>query len=82
MPAAQAQQAINISDFRASIATYMKQANQGETIAITSGSEVMANLIAPINQRQQAKNKLQALTKTAIIGDIESPCGQPWAAMA
>jgi prevent-host-death family protein len=71
----------NISELRANIATYMKKANNGEAISITSGGEAIATLVAPIDQRKIAKAKLQALAESAVIGDIVTPCDESWVAV-
>ncbi len=74
-------QNINISDFRANLLTYLQKAHDGEELTVTSHGEVLATILPPIDKREKAKKMLNALSKTAVIGDIVSPTKNDWKSM-
>lgn len=71
-------QTINISEFRANLLKYLEVANSGEQISVTSNGKLLATITPPKNQKQQAKQKLDALSKNAKIHDITSPVEADW----
>jgi len=73
-------QNINISDFRANLLSYLQKAHDGEELTVTSHGEVLATILPPIDKREKARKTLNALSKTAIIGDIVSPTKDDWKA--
>ena len=66
-------QNVNISELRNNLLKYLKIAQQGEQINITSKGLLLATLSPPITQQESANIKLKELAKTAIINDIVSP---------
>ena len=73
---------VNITDFRANLLTYLKEVQQhGEPITVTSNGQLLATVVAPIEQREFAQARLKALAKTAKINDVISPIDDPWDAM-
>ncbi len=72
---------VNISDFRANLLSYLQKAHDGEELTVTSHGEVLATILPPINKREKAKKTLNALAKTALIGDIVSPATGEWKAI-
>ncbi|HED19048.1 MAG TPA: type II toxin-antitoxin system prevent-host-death family antitoxin [Gammaproteobacteria bacterium] len=72
---------VNISDFRANLLSYLKKAHDGEELTVTSHGEVLATILPPVNKRENAKKTLNALAKTAVIGDIVSPATCEWKAI-
>lgn len=73
---------VNISEFRANLLKYLEKAKAGETIAVTSNGKVMATVSSPIDERQAARERLQALAGSAIIRDIVSPQDEEWEAQS
>lgn len=73
---------INISDFRANLLKYLETANSGERISVTSNGKLLATITPPANQKELAKQKLQALASTAKIYDIISPTDCEWDALS
>lgn len=63
---------VNISEFRANLLMYLKKVHNGEEITVTSSGHVLATLVAPVTQREMAKNKLDALADHAKIGNLNS----------
>jgi len=74
-------QNVNISDLRANLLSYLKKAHDGEELIITSHGEVLATILPPMDKREKAKHTLNALSKTAIIGDVISSSSSDWKAM-
>jgi prevent-host-death family protein len=72
---------VGVSKLRANLPLFLKKIEQGETIAVTSRGREIARLVPPEKQRQAARQALQKLSKTAIVGDIVSPTGEIWEAM-
>lgn len=72
---------VNISEFRANLLKYLKIAQHGEQINVTSGDTLLATLTPPISQHITAKEKLKKLAKTAVIHDVVSPIKDNWDAM-
>ncbi|MEP4485967.1 MAG: type II toxin-antitoxin system prevent-host-death family antitoxin [Halioglobus sp.] len=75
-------QTINISEFRANLLKYLELANTGEAISVTSNGRTLATVTPPTNQKEDARNKLNAIAQNAEIGDIVSPLDEVWDAQA
>ena len=73
-------QNVNISDFRANLLSYLQKAHDGEELTVTSHGEVLATVLPPMDKRDKARKVLNALSKTAVIGDIVSPIKDDWKA--
>ena len=71
-------QTINISDFRANLLKYLEVANSGEQISVTSNGKLLATITPPVNQKEQARQKLKALACSAKIHDVTSPIDSDW----
>ncbi len=74
-------QTVNISDFRNHLAHYLKVAQMGESLSVTSHGEVLAIISPPNQQTQHAKAALQAIAQQTVIHDILSPLNESWDAM-
>ncbi len=72
---------VTITELRANLLKYLKIAQRGEKINVTSKGAALATLTAPIARRNEAKEKLKRLAKTAVINDIISPTNEDWDAM-
>ncbi len=73
---------VNISEFRANLLKYLEKARSGETISVTSNGKVLATVSSPIDEKQAARERLQAIARSARIGDIVSPQEEEWEAQA
>jgi len=71
---------IAVSVLRSKIMSVLKEVEVGSTINITSRGKVVARLVPPDFNRRIAKDKLNALSKTAIIQDVISPIDDVWEA--
>ena len=72
---------INITDFRANLLKYLKLAQLGEEIVITSKGKPLVNITPPTEQKEMALKKLKNIAKTAMIGDVITPINNNWDAM-
>ncbi len=71
-------QTVNISDFRANLLEYLKKANQGERIMVTTNGKLIATITAPIQQKQLAREQLNSLATSASLQDVTSPIDSDW----
>jgi prevent-host-death family protein len=72
---------VNVTELRQNLPKYLKQVEEGAAIEITSHGKVIAQLIAPVSERERAEQalaKLRSWGANTIIGDIESPSGEVW----
>jgi prevent-host-death family protein len=72
---------VSITELRANLLKYLKIAQHGEQINITSKGTLLATLTPPVTQQNLAKDKLILLAKTAVINDVISPIEDVWDAM-
>ncbi len=72
---------IAVSYLRANLMKILKEIEHGEIINITSRGKVVAKLIPPEYSRENAKNKLKEISKTAVINDVISPIDVQWKVM-
>jgi len=72
---------IAVSDLRDNLMKILKEIENGAIVNITSRGKVVAKLIPPEYSKEIAKNKLKAISKTAVIKDIISPVDVQWRAM-
>lgn len=71
---------IGISEFRASMNTILQRVSNGEIVTVTSRGVEVAKLVPPDYARTAARQKLEQLRQTAVIGDVLSPLDEPWEA--
>lgn len=69
---------VNISEFRTNLLKYLRNAQRGEQINVTSKGTLLATVIPPANQREAAKAELSTLATTAVIHDVVSPLENDW----
>ncbi|MBL3528424.1 MAG: type II toxin-antitoxin system prevent-host-death family antitoxin [gamma proteobacterium endosymbiont of Lamellibrachia anaximandri] len=72
---------VTITDLRANLLKYLKIAQKGEQINVTSKGAPLATLTPPAIQRNEARERLKQLAKTAMINDIVSPTHETWDAI-
>jgi antitoxin (DNA-binding transcriptional repressor) of toxin-antitoxin stability system len=71
---------IAVSVLRSKIMRVLKEVEAGSTINITSRGKVVARLVPPNFNCRIAKDRLNTLSKTAIIHDVLSPIDEAWKA--
>ena len=72
---------IAVSTLRQHLSIFLKKAQEGQVITITSRGYEMARLVPVEDKREKSRKLLRNLGKTARIGDIMSPISEDWAAM-
>ena len=71
---------IAISEFRANMNAVLQKVQQGEIVTITARGTEIARLVPPDFARAMARQELERLRQTAIVGDVLSPSDEKWAA--
>ena len=71
-------QTVNTTEFRQRLPSYLRQAEAGEEIRITSRGRVIARLLPEEDSVAVARRRLDALQNPVNLGDIESPLGEEW----
>lgn len=75
-------QTVNISELRGNLLKYLEQANAGEAISVTTNGKLLATIIAPVQQKELARQQLQQLAASAKIHDVTSPLDSQWNALS
>ena len=69
---------IAVSELRANLMKVLKKTEHGSTINITSRGRVVAKLVPPEYSSDKAKEKLNEISKNAILNDVISPIDSEW----
>lgn len=70
-----------MSELRANLTGFLKKVAAGEVITITSRGVEVAKLVPPEHTLETAREALQRLRQTAVVGDVLSPIEDEWEAM-
>ena len=71
---------IGISEFRAKMNLILQKVQNGEIVTLTSRGAEVARLVPPDFAQAMARQELDRLRQTAVVGDVLSPLSEPWAA--
>jgi len=66
-------QDVNVTELRKHLPSYLKQVARGDTIRVTSNGRVLARIVPEQDPVAAARERLQALRGTLVVGDIVSP---------
>jgi len=69
---------IGVNTLRKNLTTFLKKVERGERIAITSHGHQVAFLVPVESKIRRARKALEALRKTAFVGDVISPVSDEW----
>jgi prevent-host-death family protein len=69
---------VGISEFRANLNAMLSKVQRGEIVVITYRGEEVARVVPPDFARAAARQELEALRQTAVIGDVMSPLDETW----
>ncbi|PLX89365.1 MAG: type II toxin-antitoxin system prevent-host-death family antitoxin [Desulfuromonas sp.] len=69
---------VSVTTFRKHIPDYLDKVRQGEDIVLTSRGKVIARLLPPEDERQNARQRLVALRAASRIDDVISPLDDDW----
>ncbi len=72
---------VGISTLRENLSIFLKKAQKGEVITITSRGHDMARLVPVEDKSVKSRKILRELGENAFIGDIISPIDEEWEAM-
>ena len=74
--------AIGISEFRANMSVILQRVQQGEIISLLVRETEVAKLVPPDYARLAARQQLEDLRQTAVVGDLVAPLDELWDAEA
>jgi len=69
---------VGISEFRANLNAMLSKVQRGEIVVITYRGEEVARVVPPDFARAAARQELEALRQTAVVGDVVSPLDETW----
>ena len=72
---------IAISELRANLMKVIADIQHGSKIYITSRGKVVAKLVHPDEDKENAKKRLKEIGKTAVLQDIITPIDVQWEVM-
>ena len=64
---------VGVSDFRASMNSFLQKVQNGEIVILTSRGVEIAKLVPPDFAQYAARHELQLLRETTTVGDVLSP---------
>lgn len=71
---------IGVSEFRAKMNLILQKVQNGEVVSLTSRGAEVARLVPPDFAQAAARQELERLRQTAVVGDVLSPLGERWVA--
>ncbi|NJN95807.1 MAG: type II toxin-antitoxin system prevent-host-death family antitoxin [Anaerolineales bacterium] len=69
---------IGISEFRAKMNLILQKVQNGEIVTLTSRGAEVARLVPPEFAQAAARQELDHLRQTAVVGDVLAPLGERW----
>ena len=69
---------IGVSEFRTKMNFILQKVQNGEIVTLTSRGTEVARLVPPNIAQTNARQALDQLRETAIIGDVVSPLAESW----
>lgn len=70
--------AVNVTELRQNLPTYLAEVRKGGEIEVTSRGKVIARIVAGVDPRLAARERLLAARKHCHVGDVLSPVGMEW----
>ncbi len=71
---------VKLTELRQNLPAYLKQVEKGRELRITSRGKPVARLLPAEGATEEARARLEALRKTARVGDVIAPTGERWRA--
>jgi len=69
---------VKVTELRQNLPEYLARVRAGEPVEVTVHGKVIARIVPEEDRQAAARRRLEALRKTARIGDVMSPSGEPW----
>ena len=71
-------QSVNTTELRNHLPKYLADVTNGDEIYITSHGRIVARILPPLDECQEAKKELLRIRKTCTMTDVVSPIGVKW----
>ena len=71
---------IAVSELRANLMKVLKEVARGSVVDVASRGKVVAKIVPPDHVREQARDRLKEVGKSAVLADVISPIGSKWEA--
>ena len=71
---------VGVTELRQALPAWIDRVRRGEVVELTVRGVVVARLVPAEEPGAEARRALEALRSRAVIGDVESPIGDPWEA--
>ena len=72
---------VSVTELRKQLSGYLKGAQQGEELLVTSRGQVIVRIVPSEDLRQSAKAKLRELRTRCHVGDVVLPIQADWNAV-
>ncbi len=69
---------VNVTELRQNLPAYLAEVKKGREIEVTSRGKVIARIVAGGDPHQEARERLAAIRKHCVVGDVVSPSGAHW----
>ncbi len=69
---------IGISEFRTNMSMFLQRVQEGEIISLLLRDKEIAKLVPPDYARVVARQTLEDLRQTAVVGDLLAPLDETW----
>jgi hypothetical protein len=69
---------VSVTMLRNHLQEYLTQVQKGAEIRVTLHGEVIAKILSPVDEKQEAKKKLKILSKNCHLLDVVSPINDRW----
>lgn len=69
---------VGVSEFRTNMSEFLQQVKGGKIIRLMYRGSEIAKLVPPDFAQIAARQELEALRETAVVGDVLSPIDEPW----
>lgn len=70
--------AVNITELRQNLPTYLADVRKGAEIEVTSRGKLIARIVPGGDSHEQARDRLLAARKHCRVGDVVSPIDARW----
>lgn len=71
-------QTMGVSEFRANLNAVLQQVAQGEIISLLVRGREVARIVPPTYAQNVARQELEALRSSAVVGDVMAPLDESW----
>lgn len=69
---------MGVSEFRANLNIALQQVAEGEVISLLVRGREVARVVPPSYAQSTARQELEALRSSAVVGDVIAPLDEPW----